>query len=58
MREVTKSFGLFSYKVPFFLLVSVFFDKYALPLLKRNMNTNLLYMHKIARGEESAHLSN
>ena len=27
MREETKSFGAFSYKVPFFLLVSAFFDK-------------------------------
>ena len=39
MKEVTKSFGFFSYKMSFFLLVSAFFDKYALPLLKRNVNT-------------------
>ena len=32
--------AFFSYKVPFSLVVNAFFDKYALPFLKRNVNTN------------------
>ena len=47
MRKVTKSFGFFSYKVPFFLVVSAFFDKYALPLLKRNVNTSRNSRHHL-----------
>ena len=53
----TATLALFSYKVSFFLVISAFFHKYALPLLKRNVNTNLYFMHKIARWEESALLS-
>ena len=43
MREVTiiyiATVGLFSFKVPFFFVVSAFFDKYAMPFLKRNVYT-------------------
>ena len=57
MREVTKSFILqlwlffFSYKVPFFLVVSAFFDKYAL-LLMKNVNTTIVYTQNSEKGRK------